>query len=147
MGKTEYGFNHVAVYGLLERDEKVLLLERKNTIYMNGMYSLPAGRVEPGETMTQAVIREIKEEVGLNVAAESLRPVHLAHRVQDSYVDVFFTAKDWQGEPVNMEPDKCGDVSWHAKDRLPENTIPFIGLVIGHIALGRAFSEYEEEPS
>jgi mutator protein MutT len=145
--KADYGFNKVAVYGLLEKNNMYLMLKRANTGYMEGMYSLPAGRIEPDETLRQAVIREIKEEIGLNVEAGALQAVHFAYRVPDNYVDVFFLVDSWQGQPANMEPDKCSDVSWHPKEGLPTNTIPFIRQVLGQIAAGRHFSEYEQEPS
>ena len=54
----------VAVYLLLLREGQVLLLRRHNTGYEDGNYSVIAGHVEPGERITQALVREAAEEAG-----------------------------------------------------------------------------------
>ena len=45
-----------------------------------------------------------------------------------------------------MEPGKCDDLSWHPVDRLPDNLLPLIRLVLGDIARGVPYSESTEEP-
>ena len=146
MEKTDYGFNKVAVYGLLRRQMQYLMLRRANTNYMEGMYSLPAGRVEPGETLTGALVRELKEEIGITVVREALKPVHFAQRVPDSYIDVFYEVSSWEGDPYNAEPGKASDLDWFFRESLPEDTIPFIRQVIGRIITGQVYSEYQREP-
>ena len=55
----------VAVYLLLLREGHVLLLRRHNTGYEDGNYSVIAGHVDPGERVTQALVREAAEEAGI----------------------------------------------------------------------------------
>ena len=131
MGETKYSYSTVAVFGLLEREGRYLLTKRKNTGYMPGMYSLPAGKVEPGESLTGAAIREIKEEAGVDVPVRALKLVHTAQHVPDSYIYAFFSVANWEGEPYNAEPDKSDDVSWHDKENLPVNIVPLIRSVLG----------------
>lgn len=105
---------------------------------MDGQYSLVAGHVDPGETFTQCVIREAKEEAGINVKEQDLKVVHVMHRdsgqpVNNYRIDVFFIAESWQGKITNMEQHKCDDLSWHNIDHIPENTIPYIKTVIDNI--------------
>ena len=54
-----------SVYLVLIKNNKILLLRRFNTGFMDGYYSLPAGHVESNETLTSAMVREAKEEIGM----------------------------------------------------------------------------------
>ena len=62
-----------AVYLILERDDGcILLMRRCNTGYQDGNYNLPSGHVEDGELPKAAMVREAKEEIGIDVAQEDL---------------------------------------------------------------------------
>lgn len=55
---------HAAVFGLIiNKNDEILLLKRKNTGYYDGGYSLPAGHVEDGEFASIAIVKEMKEEL------------------------------------------------------------------------------------
>lgn len=135
--------NIPASYLILLRDEKILLLRRRNTGFRDGEYSFIAGHVEKGESFTSAVIREAREEAGITVGEEDLKTVHVMHRKSDDSVrmDVFFSTEKWDGEIVNREPEKCSDLSWFPMNSLPENTIPYIRNVINYIREERYYSE------
>ena len=70
----------VAVYLLLLREGQVLLLRRHNTGYEDGKYSVIAGHVDPGERITQALIREAAEEAGIQLDAEEVHFVCVIQR-------------------------------------------------------------------
>lgn len=139
--------NIPASYLVLLNDEgKVLLLRRYNTGYKDGMYSLVAGHVDEGENFTQALVREVKEEAGIDVNPEEIDVAHVMHRKSDTdgseRVDVFFVAKKWNGEVDICEPGKCDELSWHSFDNLPENTIEYIRIALDGINRGKFFSEF-----
>jgi 8-oxo-dGTP diphosphatase len=134
----------VAVYAIMERDGKYLLLKRQNTGYQDGNYGLPSGHVEQGELITKALEREVAEEIGAVVVRSEF--VHLSQRASKSYVDVFFRVSEWDGEIANMEPDKCAELAWHDRYNLPQNMIPFVGQVLKRIGEGTMYSEYIAEP-
>ena len=139
--------NIPASYLVLIRDNKILLLRRFNTGYEDGKYSMVAGHVDPGETFTQTIIRETKEEAGIDLRAEDLKVVHVMHRnsgtdENDERVDVFFTAERWGGEIENKEPHKCDDLSWFDLDNIPENAIPYIKQAINCIKNKIYYSEH-----
>ena len=69
---TKYDFN-IRVTGILIEDEKILLLKQKVSDKRN--WSLPGGKLEQGETIEQGIIREMKEETGLDV--EIIRLLYL----------------------------------------------------------------------
>jgi 8-oxo-dGTP diphosphatase len=109
------------------REQEVLMLRRFNTGYEDGNYSVVAGHLDGDETLHQAAVREIREEVGVEVRLEDLTVVGVMQRKSDQErVDFFLTVWDWQGELVNNEPGKCDDLGWYPLNSLPQNTIPYV---------------------
>jgi len=127
---------------VLIKDGKVLMLKRANTSYMDGHYSLVAGHVEKGEPVTNAMVREAKEEVGLELEPTALKMLHVLHRNEnESRIDFFLTADAWRGEARNLEPHKCSELKWFSLDELPENTVPYIREALGQISQSKFYSE------
>lgn len=139
-----------AVYLVLRRDNEVLLLRRANTGYQDGKYGLIAGHLDGDELGTEATAREAKEEAGIDVDPTRLKFVHVAHRLGrndgQERVDFFYEATEWNGEITNAEPEKCDDLSWFPINKLPDNMLPFVRLVLNGVANGIHYSEYTEEP-
>lgn len=134
----------VASYLVLMQDDKALLARRYNTGYADGMYSLVSGHVDKGETFTEAMLREAKEEAGIIIDPKDLEVVHVMQRGYEDnmeYVDVYFKVTKWQGNVENKEPTKCDDLSWFSINNLPENTLPYIKNLFTHIKNGVIFSE------
>ncbi len=65
----------VAAAALIDADGRVLLAERPAGKPMAGMWEFPGGKVEPGETPEAALIRELREELGIDVAVSCLAPL------------------------------------------------------------------------
>jgi 8-oxo-dGTP diphosphatase len=134
-----------AVYLVLRRDNEVLLLRRANTGYQDGKFGLVAGHLDGDELGTTAMVREAKEEA-------KLRFVHVAHRLSRNQVgqeriDLFYELREWQGQIINAEPQKCDDLSWFDMNDLPKNMLPFVRRVLTDIAQGVNYSEYLVEPA
>ncbi len=127
---------------MLIKENKILLTRRFNTGWQDGHYGLPAGHLEPNETLVQGAVRETLEETGVTVQPEDLEFVHTMHRL-NKYIDIFFTASTWEGVPRITEPDLCDDVRWFPLDNLPENMIPSIRHVIGQYLNHVSFSEFD----
>ncbi len=142
--------NIVAAYLVLFDQNKVLLSKRNNTGYYDGNYSVVAGHVEPGETFTQTIIREAKEEAGIELDVTTLRVAHTQHRKSDwdqsERVDIYFVTPTWGGEIHNCEKNKCADLSWFELDKLPENMVPCVRESIVNITQNKPYSEYGWEP-
>lgn len=145
MYTTQQAF--VASYVLVKKDGKYAFLLRSNTKWMNGYYSLPAGKVEVGESYSAAAIREAKEEVGITIMPENLKHAATGHRDEPSdngrfWVDVFFEVTDYEGEAHNAEPDVHGELKWFALSELPDNIIPSLRPVLEAFARGERFVEH-----
>lgn len=116
----------IAVYLLLLRGDSILMLRRCNTGFADGSYSMIAGHVEAGEDLKTAIVREAREEAGIELSQEDLDVVGVIHSMSDrEYVNFFLKAWAWSGEVTNMEPDKCDDLRWFDIADLPENTVPY----------------------
>lgn len=61
------GVQQLVVGAVVQHDGKVLLLQRPADDFMGGIWELPSGKVDDGEALDQALIREVKEESGLDV--------------------------------------------------------------------------------
>ncbi len=133
-----------AAYFILINDDKVLLLKRKNTGYMDGKYGFPSGHLEGNETVREGGSREIKEEIGLNILPVDLNVVHIMHRKadKDERFDFFLTANKYEGEIINCEPDKCEELKWFSLNNLPENIIPYISFALEKYKNNILYSEF-----
>lgn len=115
------------VHVLLERDGEILLMRRAGTGFFDGLYSLPGGHVEAGESMRQTASREIQEELGVVLTATDLVCLGMVHRRSDTNrIEFFLRASAFAGEPRICEPHKCDRLLWCPRDRLPDDTVPYI---------------------
>lgn len=143
MSKDRYKIIAV-VYLVLIQNGKVLLSRRFNTGYMDGMYGLPSGHLEQGESLREALIRETREEIAVVLELEDINVEHVMHIKSPDREDMafFFTANHFAGEPTNTEPEKCDDLSWFPLDSLPENIIAPVRQAINCIRRRQPYSEF-----
>jgi ADP-ribose pyrophosphatase YjhB (NUDIX family) len=141
MYKPRFNF-YAAVYLILKKENKILLMRRFNTEWMPGMYTLPAGHLDGNETAQMAMSRETKEEINLIISPEELSVVHTMHRKSDGreYFDIFLEAKKYSGELNINEKDKCDDLNWFPVNSLPENTLEHVKIALNLISQGQHFS-------
>ncbi|WP_367132958.1 NUDIX domain-containing protein [Saccharothrix sp. HUAS TT1] len=119
---------------LLVRADRLLLIRRRDPDpRFDGRWHLPAGKVEAGESVLAAAVREVAEEVGVVVPVGALRHVHTTHAVApgvEARFGFFFEAREWVGEPVVAEPDKCSGLAWFRLDGLPDDLLDYAALGI-----------------
>lgn len=118
---------------------KVLLSRRANTGWMDGYLCAPGGHVEKGETPILAMIREIKEEMGVTVNAADLDFLCVAARNTSptEYVAYEFVIIDKNYTFKNTEPDKCSELVWIAIDALPTDIIFDFKEIIQKAIIGK----------
>lgn len=135
---------------ILEQDNKVLMLYRKHTPIYNNMYGLPTGKVEFGESLKGNLIREAKEELGIDLDPSDLEfvltmwasYVYEGKHIED--VGFVFKATKFKGEIVNAEPHKHDHLKWFSFDNLPQDIQPHTGAVLKAYMLGQSYVEYIE---
>ncbi len=137
-----------AVYGIVRKGNKVLFIRRCNTGYKDGLFTLPSGHIDEGELPSEAMIRELKEEVGLIVSRTAILPVHTMYRIADSgrtYIDYYFEIKNYKGEALNKEPEKCSQLAWLEFKEDSSELINGVKIALSLTAKGVAISEVRED--
>jgi ADP-ribose pyrophosphatase YjhB (NUDIX family) len=132
------------VFVILERDNKIFFLRRANTGWADGMLTIPAGHVDKGDFVREAAIKETKEEACVDVQIEDLEFVHVDY-IRDEYVNFYFKAQKWEGEPALGEPELASEALWIDKNHLPDDVTPQLKRLFMHITNGVTFSEYTRE--
>lgn len=114
---------------LLVHDGRLLLGHRVPTKHAYpDCWDLVGGVVEPGESPVDAVVRECREEIGVEV----LDPLPMAYAVSDPGLDVHaFVVTRWEGEPVNAAPEEHDDLRWF-------DLVELAGLRLAHPGSGQS---------
>ena len=95
----------VSAVALIDPDGRVLLAQRPEGKSLAGLWEFPGGKVEPGESPEAALIRELKEELGLDTFASCLAPLTFAsHSYPDFHLLMpLFACRKWQGIATGVE--------------------------------------------
>jgi 8-oxo-dGTP diphosphatase len=113
----------VAAVVLVDADGRVLLAQRPAGKAMAGLWEFPGGKVDPGETPEAALIRELAEELGIDVAASCLAPFTFAsHAYPDFHLLMpLYVCRKWTGIPV---PREGQHLRWVRPARLADYPMP-----------------------
>ena len=95
----------VSAVALIDADGRVLLAQRPEGKTMAGLWEFPGGKVEIGETPEVALIRELKEELGIDTWASCLAPLTFASHTYDDFhlLMPLFACRKWEGTPRAQE--------------------------------------------
>jgi 8-oxo-dGTP diphosphatase len=113
----------VAAVVLVDADGRVLLAQRPEGKAMAGLWEFPGGKVDPGETPEAALIRELAEELGIDVTASCLAPFTFAsHTYADFHLLMpLYVCRKWSGIPSAREGQR---LRWVRPARLAEYPMP-----------------------
>lgn len=95
----------VAACALIDADSRVLIAQRPEDKAMPGLWEFPGGKLEPGETPEQAIIRELHEELRIETKTACLAPLTFASHAYDDFqlLMPLFVCRRYWGTPVAVE--------------------------------------------
>lgn len=113
----------VAACALIDSDSRILLARRPEGKKMAGLWEFPGGKLNPGETPEIALIRELKEELGIDVSSNCLAPFAFASHAYDSFhlLMPLFLCRRWNGTPTAREGQT---LAWVRPNKLAEYPMP-----------------------
>jgi 8-oxo-dGTP diphosphatase len=113
----------VAACALIDTDGRVLLARRPEGKSMAGLWEFPGGKLRTGETPEAALIRELQEELGIDVAAACLAPFAFASHAYDRFhlLMPLYLCRRWKGRPKAQEGQT---LAWVRPERLADYPMP-----------------------
>lgn len=113
----------VGVGAIIVNEEGCLFLAQRGPKAKNeqGLWEFPGGSVEFGETLAEALQREMFEEYGIEVSVGELVDVvdHILLKERQHWVSSTFICQILSGEPYIKEPEKCTAIGWFKVDQVP----------------------------
>jgi ADP-ribose pyrophosphatase len=114
----------VGVGAIIVDNRGRLFLARRGIKAKNerGLWEFPGGSVEFGETMAEALRREMREEFGIEITVGELLDVvdHILKEEGQHWVSPTYLCTITSGEPHIMEPEKCAEIGWFRPDEVPK---------------------------
>ena len=113
----------VSAVALVDADGRVLLAQRPAGKPLAGLWEFPGGKVNPGETPETALIRELAEELGIDVAASCLAPFTFASYTYPDFhlLMPLYICRKWSGIPAAREGQR---LAWVRPARLGDYPMP-----------------------
>ena len=113
----------VVACALVDRDGRVLLAQRPEGKALAGLWEFPGGKIDAGERPEEALIRELREELGVDTSESCLAPLTFAsHKYEEFHLLMpLFVCRKWQGTPHGKEGQA---LAWVAPNRMREYPMP-----------------------
>lgn len=122
--KRGFDYIGVGVGTIIVNDTGQLFLAKRGNEAKNerGSWEFPGGSVEFGETLAQALKREMREEYGVEIEVGELLDVadHILPEEGQHWVSPTFICRIVSGQPKIAEPEKCAAIGWFSPAEIPE---------------------------
>jgi 8-oxo-dGTP diphosphatase len=113
----------VVAAALVDPDNRVLIAERPAGKSLAGLWEFPGGKLAPGESPEQALVRELKEELDIDVCLECLAPFTFASHSYDAFhlMMPLYLCRNWDGEITPREGQR---IKWVRASKLSDYPMP-----------------------
>jgi 8-oxo-dGTP diphosphatase len=113
----------VVACALVDADRRVLIAQRPDGKDMAGLWEFPGGKIEPGETPEDAMVRELREELAIETKNACLAPVTFASHSYENFhlVMPLYVCRKWQGVP---QPREHTALKWVRPQQLRDYPMP-----------------------
>lgn len=108
---------------LVDDDGRVLIAKRPQGRSMAGLWEFPGGKIEPGERPEDALIRELGEELGIDVSESCLAPLTFASHTYEAFhlLMPLYVCRRWEGE---LEARENQQLAWVRPNRMTDYEMP-----------------------
>ena len=113
----------VASVALINTDNQILIAQRPKKKHLTGLWEFPGGKVEKNESPENALIREIKEELDVNINQKCIAPLTFSefNYKEFNLLLLLYVCRRWDGEPKSMENNH---IKWVYANKLREYNMP-----------------------
>jgi len=123
MDKLRQDILLVVACALVDDDGRVLIAKRPEGRSMAGLWEFPGGKIEPGERPEDALIRELGEELGIDVSESCLAPLTFASHTYEAFhlLMPLYVCRRWEGE---LEARENQQLAWVRPNRMADYEMP-----------------------
>ncbi len=133
-----------AIYMIIRNSKGDVLFQRRwGSKLWSNFLGLPAGHLDKEENALNALIREAKEELDIDISSDDIEDTFVVNRINKNlkpYYDVYFVIKNYGGLIKINEPNKCQELKWVNLEELPEDVIGFERVALDNYREGIKFS-------
>ena len=113
----------VASIALIDASDQILIAKRPNKKHLSGFWEFPGGKVEKGESPEYALVREVKEELNININNKCIAPLTFSEFDYKKFhlLLLLYVCRRWEGEPMSMEKN---EIKWVKANTLRQYKMP-----------------------
>ena len=113
----------VASVALINSDNQILIAQRPKEKHLSGLWEFPGGKVEKNESPENTLIRELKEELNVNINQKCIAPLTFSEFDYKEFnlLLLLYVCRRWDGDPESMENNP---IKWVKSNKLREYKMP-----------------------
>jgi 8-oxo-dGTP diphosphatase len=113
----------VASIALIDANNQILIAKRPNKKHLSGFWEFPGGKVEKGESPENALVREVKEELNIDINNKCIAPLTFSEFNYEKFhlLLLLYVCRRWEGEPMSMEKN---EIKWVKVNTLRQYKMP-----------------------
>ena len=113
----------VASIAIIDANDQILIAKRPNKKHLSGFWEFPGGKVEKGESPENALVREVKEELNIDIHNKCIAPLTFSEFNYEKFhlLLLLYVCRRWEGEPMSMEKN---EIKWVKANTLRQYKMP-----------------------